>query len=174
MEHQTEGLGLRLSDQASRTEDLTDRPLSDVEESFADADEPVADFEESVADGGESFANDDEPFADGDANLADVGEPVADADASLADAGESVADVEGSFADVREPAGDRGEPRPATGDPRVDATLARLDELAGRPVSEHRAIFEDVHRRLRDVLGELDTRQSHADDRSDAASRPGR
>jgi hypothetical protein len=53
-----------------------------------------------------------------------------------------------------------GEPeqRPATGEPRVDAALARLDELSGRPVTEHRAIFEDVHRRLRDVLGELDTR----------------
>jgi hypothetical protein len=53
--------------------------------------------------------------------------------------------------------------RPATGEPRVDAALARLDELAGRPVMEHRAIFEDVHRRLRDVLGELDTREHSAD-----------
>lgn len=49
--------------------------------------------------------------------------------------------------------------RPATGEPRVDAALARLDELAGRPVTEHRAVFEDVHRRLRDVLGELDSRE---------------
>jgi hypothetical protein len=49
--------------------------------------------------------------------------------------------------------------RPATGEPRVDAALTRLDELAGRPVTEHRAIFEDVHRRLRDVLGELDARE---------------
>ena len=57
--------------------------------------------------------------------------------------------------EFREP----GERRPATGEPRVDATLARLDELAGRPVTEHAAIFEDVHRRLREVLGELDTRQ---------------
>ena len=64
--------------------------------------------------------------------------------------------------------------RPATGEPRVDAALARLDELAGRPVTEHRAIFEDVHRRLRDVLGELDTRQAHAEDQPGAAGRPGR
>ena len=49
--------------------------------------------------------------------------------------------------------------RPATGEPRVDAAMARLDELTGRPLTEHRAIFEDVHRRLRDVLGELDTRE---------------
>jgi hypothetical protein len=67
-----------------------------------------------------------------------------------------------------------GESRPATGEPRVDAALTRLDELAGRPVAEHRAIFEDVHRRLRDVLGELDTRQAHAQDQPGPAGRPGR
>jgi hypothetical protein len=59
--------------------------------------------------------------------------------------------------------------RPATGEPRVDAALARLDELAGRPVTEHRAIFDDVHRRLRDVLGELDTREQSSGDRAPAA-----
>jgi hypothetical protein len=59
--------------------------------------------------------------------------------------------------------------RPATGEPRVDAALARLDELAGRPVTEHRAIFEDVHRRLRDVLGELDTREQGSGDQAPAA-----
>jgi hypothetical protein len=65
--------------------------------------------------------------------------------------------------------------RPATGEPRVDAALARLDELAGRPVTEHRAIFEDVHRRLRDVLGELDTREpSPPEDASGAGRRAGR
>jgi hypothetical protein len=74
--------------------------------------------------------------------------------------------------------GESGEPdrqRPATGEPRVDAALARLDELAGRPVTEHRAIFEDVHRRLRDVLGELDTREpSPPEDASGAGRRAGR
>jgi len=59
--------------------------------------------------------------------------------------------------------------RPATGEPRVDAALARLDELTGRPVTEHRAIFEDVHRRLRDVLGELDTREQSSGDQAPAA-----
>jgi hypothetical protein len=49
------------------------------------------------------------------------------------------------------------ERRPTTGEPRVDAALARLDELEGLPVTEHRAVFEDVHQRLTDVLGELDT-----------------
>ena len=65
--------------------------------------------------------------------------------------------------------------RPAIGEPRVDAALARLDELAGRPVTEHRAIFEDVHRRLNDVLGELDTREpSPVPDASGAGRRAGR
>jgi hypothetical protein len=42
-------------------------------------------------------------------------------------------------------------------------------------VTEHRPIFEDVHRRLRDVLGELDTRElSQAQDATDAASRADR
>jgi hypothetical protein len=39
----------------------------------------------------------------------------------------------------------------------VDAALARLDELAGLPVTEHTKVFDDVHRRLEDVLGELGT-----------------
>jgi 8-oxo-dGTP pyrophosphatase MutT (NUDIX family) len=65
--------------------------------------------------------------------------------------------------------------RPATGEPRVDAALARLDELEGLPVTEHRAVFEDVHRRLRDVLGELDTGQPRdAGHAAGPAGRPGR
>src|SRR5580658_4678133 len=59
--------------------------------------------------------------------------------------------------------------RPAIGEPRVDAALARLDELAGRPVTEQRAIFGDVHRRPRDVLGELDTREQSSGDQAAAA-----
>jgi hypothetical protein len=47
--------------------------------------------------------------------------------------------------------------RPATGEPRVDEALRRLDELAELPVAEHPAVFEHVHARLRDVLGELDS-----------------
>jgi len=59
--------------------------------------------------------------------------------------------------------------RPPTGEPRVDAALARLDELTSRPVTEHRPIFDDVHRRLRDVLGELDTREQGSGDQPAAA-----
>jgi hypothetical protein len=42
-----------------------------------------------------------------------------------------------------------------TGDSRVDAAVARLSELADAPLDEHPAIFEQVHDRLREVLGEL-------------------
>ena len=47
--------------------------------------------------------------------------------------------------------------RPATGESRVDEALAKLDELAGLPVTEHPPVFDQVHRRLREVLGELDS-----------------
>ena len=99
-----------------------------------------------------------------------------DADAVAWDEGEdAVAWDEGEDAVARDQGeGDALDPdgpgqRPATGEPRVDAALARLDELAGRPVTEHRAIFEDVHRRLRDVLGELDTREQSSGDQAPAA-----
>jgi hypothetical protein len=44
-----------------------------------------------------------------------------------------------------------------TGEPRVDAALKLLDGLPGLPVSEHSEVFEQVHARLSDVLGELDS-----------------
>ncbi|MEP7025991.1 MAG: hypothetical protein ABJB47_19770, partial [Actinomycetota bacterium] len=47
--------------------------------------------------------------------------------------------------------------QPATGEPRVDEALAGLGQLAGLPVAEHPAVFEQVHRKLREVLGELDS-----------------
>ncbi|WP_433472083.1 hypothetical protein ACQPZP_24650 [Spirillospora sp. CA-142024] len=43
-------------------------------------------------------------------------------------------------------------PPDPTGDPRVDAVVARLGELGGRPVPEHVEIFEDVHQRLQELL----------------------
>ena len=53
-----------------------------------------------------------------------------------------------------------GEPRPAadappTGDDRVDAAVAGLSRLAGAPAEEHVAVLEEVHGRLRDILGEV-------------------
>ena len=53
-----------------------------------------------------------------------------------------------------------GELRPAaetppTGDDRVDAAMAGLNRLAGAPAEEHVAVLEEVHGRLRDILGEV-------------------
>lgn len=45
---------------------------------------------------------------------------------------------------------------PPTGDERVDGAVAALDRLAGLPADEHVAVLEEVHGRLRDILGELD------------------
>jgi hypothetical protein len=44
---------------------------------------------------------------------------------------------------------------PPTGDERVDDVVAGLSRLPGRPADEHVAVFEEVHGRLRDILGEL-------------------
>jgi hypothetical protein len=57
----------------------------------------------------------------------------------------------------------RGELRPAaepalgppTGDDRVDAAVAGLNRLAGAPAEEHVVVLEEVHGRLRDILGEV-------------------
>jgi len=44
---------------------------------------------------------------------------------------------------------------PPTGDDRVDEAVAGLSRLPGRPADEHVAALEEVHGRLRDILGEL-------------------
>jgi len=44
---------------------------------------------------------------------------------------------------------------PPTGDDRVDAAVAGLNRLAAGPVEEHVAVLEEVHGRLRDILGEV-------------------
>ena len=46
-------------------------------------------------------------------------------------------------------------PGPPTGDDRVDAAVAGLSRLAGTPAEEHVAVLEEVHGRLRDILGEV-------------------
>jgi len=48
--------------------------------------------------------------------------------------------------------------RPPTGDVRVDEAVARLADLAELPVAEHPAVFEYVHERLTEALGDLDVR----------------
>ena len=73
--------------------------------------------------------------------------------------------VAAAEADAAQPAGTRraAVPRPSTGDARVDDAVARLDDLAGLPVAEHLAVFEYVHERLTEALGDLDV---HAPARS--------
>jgi hypothetical protein len=44
---------------------------------------------------------------------------------------------------------------PPTGDDRVDAAVAGLIRLPGQPEQDQVAILEEVHGRLRDILGEL-------------------
>jgi hypothetical protein len=47
-----------------------------------------------------------------------------------------------------------------TGEPRVDAALALLDQLPKLPISDHPDVFEQVHAQLSDVLGELELGQA--------------
>src|SRR5258706_14276109 len=51
------------------------------------------------------------------------------------------------------------ERRPTTGEPRVDAALARLDELEGLAGAEHRAAFAEGHPRRTEGLRELGARR---------------
>ena len=44
-----------------------------------------------------------------------------------------------------------------TGDPQVDDALRKLDDLAGRPLTEHPAVFEQIHGALTGALGTLDS-----------------
>jgi hypothetical protein len=48
------------------------------------------------------------------------------------------------------------EPEPDGGHPLVDETMARLDELRDRPVSDHAEVYADVHERLQAALVEAD------------------
>ena len=58
--------------------------------------------------------------------------------------------------------GEPGDTAPAlTGLADVDAAAARLRELADAEVHVHPAIFEDVHRRLADVLDVAMTADGH-------------
>lgn len=42
----------------------------------------------------------------------------------------------------------------ASGDARVDAALARLDDIDEAPVHEHAEIFADIHTRLTSALAD--------------------
>jgi len=45
-----------------------------------------------------------------------------------------------------------------TGDARVDAATARLEEIPDLPTSDHVAVYDDVHRRLQDALSDAEVR----------------
>ena len=65
---------------------------------------------------------------------------------------------------------DPGGPRPATGDSRVDEAVSQLEDLAGLPVAEHPAVFERVHQRLTEALGNAGAAERAVPgDRSDQA-----
>jgi hypothetical protein len=173
MEHQTEHFGTVPPDQVP--EAYAAEPLSGPASDLAgeSASGPAAE-----ADGDLTLnADDDQMTADAGAELAfdvDDEQLAADADAERAfDVGDDPADAGDERAADDELASIAAK-RQATGEPRVDAALARLDDLAGLPVTEHRAVFEDVHRRLRDVLGELDTGQLPDAGNAGAESRRGR
>ena len=46
----------------------------------------------------------------------------------------------------------------STGDARVDAATARLEEVPDLPTADHVEVYEDVHRRLQDALSEAEVR----------------
>jgi hypothetical protein len=45
---------------------------------------------------------------------------------------------------------------PVTGEPRVDAATARLEEIVALPTAEHVEVYEDVHQRLQAALADAD------------------
>ena len=53
----------------------------------------------------------------------------------------------------------------STGEPRVDAALGGLAELHGLSISEHPAVYEQIHEQLVDVLGELASGRRQSDQR---------
>ena len=56
-----------------------------------------------------------------------------------------------------------------TGDPQVDDALRKLDDLAGRPLTEHPVVFEQIHGALTGALGTLDPASPLAQARADPA-----
>jgi hypothetical protein len=159
MEHQTEDFGTVPPDQVPEA--------YAAEPSCGAASDIVGESAGNPADSEDDLDPDDEP--DVDAGYAWG----IDADGALDDAQEQPeADRGDEPAAVDDVLASLLAARQATGEPRVDAALAKLDDLAGMPVTEHRAVFEDVHRRLRDVLGELDAGQ--LPDAEGAESRRGR
>lgn len=90
-------------------------------------------------------------------------DPYADLEQVPGPAPEPTPDVDSQLEDLREEAMTdatpdrplRHEPGPeATGNPAVDAVIESLERLDDTPVSEHVAVFESAHERLRGALAD--------------------
>jgi hypothetical protein len=107
---------------------------------------------------------DAEPEPETDPSYDTVSDPVAyDAEQAPVDSYEAQPDPEPSYEaqPASEPSFDaRQEAEPSYqdegGHPLVEETMARLDDLRERPVSEHAEIYADVHERLQTALVEAD------------------
>jgi hypothetical protein len=85
--------------------------------------------------------------------------------------------------EIDEPAGGGVDPIPSaapappsaepTGDERVDAALSRFAELTAAPVADHVEVFEDVQRRLQDVLASVDHEEQAEPAAPASGPRPG-
>ncbi len=129
---------------------------------------PIDDGDEAVTQwpDGDDSSNDAEPFDDGDGiphgSAAHDAEVDADLD-RLDDGGDAVGrhlPASGALPFVmsaREQFASVGDVA-VTGDARVDAATARLEEVADLPTSDHLAVYDDVHRRLQDALSDADVR----------------
>jgi hypothetical protein len=60
----------------------------------------------------------------------------------------------GGDTNTMEPQRERPAPAP-TGDPRVDAAVEQLASIEDMDLADRPAVLEDVHDRLREILGEL-------------------
>lgn len=58
--------------------------------------------------------------------------------------------------EVTDPMPGAATPAEPTGDTRVDGALAELHRIDELPVSEHVAVYDEVHRRLQDALATVD------------------
>ena len=71
-----------------------------------------------------------------------------------------------------EPQRERSAPAP-TGDPRVDAAIEQLASIEDMDLADRPAVLEDVHDRLREILGELGNQDRPGPVRPGEPGRPG-
>jgi hypothetical protein len=116
----------------------------------------------AVQESGEAMNHLAEPEAGGGDGTGAADTAAADTAAADTAAAEAVADGTGAGGAAAE-AEASAPARPETGEPRVDAALTLLDHLDEQPVTEHAAVFEQVHAELTAVLGQLDPESAGTD-----------